>query len=316
MWFLFACAAPDTEPAPDADACDAAPEGRVTLPADDGSHDEPVEWWYWTGHLQDGQGRWYGFEEVFFLLDYGMGPHVSGHAALTDVDAGTFDYDVTYEEWDGHAMDDGFAFDVDGWTAAGGDGTDALTTDRIDLSLTSTKPAVLEHGDGYTDYDFGGYTFYYSRTRMAAEGTVTIDGEPRDVEGTAWFDHQWGDLFSAVTSGWDWFALQLDDGREVMAFSVRADGVPELVGGTLVGADCTQREVDVGIEATGEWTNAEGCTYPSGWTLTVEGETFEVTPVLQDQELQSDYESYWEGAATVGGDASGRAYVELTGYCG
>ena len=32
--------------------------------------------------------------------------------------------------------------------------------------------------------------------------------------------------------------------------------------------------------------------------------------------LTNDYETHWEGAMTVSGDVTGRAYVELAGRCG
>jgi len=178
---------------------------------------------------------------------------------------------------------------------------------------------VFQHGDGFTEYPSGGWTGYYSRTRMRAEGTVSVDGEAIPVTGSAWFDHQWGDLTAATETGWDWFALQLDDGREVMLFNLRDEAGDALVGATLVEADCTSREVepaDVAISNTGTWLSPHtGCEYPMGWELTVAGEHFVITPVLEDQELATGREDYWEGAAIVSGDASGRAYVELTKYC-
>ena len=49
---------------------------------------------------------------------------------------------------------------------------------------------------------------------MAANGTLELDGETFDVDGIAWFDHQWGD-FVSVGGGWDWFAINLDDGTDI-----------------------------------------------------------------------------------------------------
>jgi predicted secreted hydrolase len=318
MLLLLACATPDTkDTAAAADACDTVPEGRVTLPADDGVHDEPVEWWYWTGHLQNDAGGWYGFEDVFFLFTQGDARFELANVAVTDVSNQTFAYDAKFGVWDGQTPDEGFAFAMDDWSATGGDGEDTLSYTvggyDVDLNVSAAKAPVLEHGDGYTDYDFGGYTYYYSRTRMDVEGT--LGGH---VTGTAWFDHQWGDLVTATETGWDWFALQLDDGREVMLFSVRAGDTPELVGGTLVGADCTTTEIpasDVTITTTATWAREDGCEYPSGWDIAIGDDHYQVDPVLADQELPSRERTYWEGAATVTGSASGRAYVELTGYC-
>ena len=40
-----------------------------------------------------------------------------------------------------------------------------------------------------------------------------------------------------------------------------------------------------------------------------------ITPVMDDQEMNVFPTIYWEGAAEVEGDVSGRAFIELTGYC-
>ncbi len=65
------------------------------------------------------------------------------------------------------------------------------------------------------------------------------------VEGEAWFDHQWGDFISIGGGGWDWFAVNLDDGTDLTLSLVRdADGSYPLVYGTLVGRDGTVRHLD------------------------------------------------------------------------
>lgn len=304
-------------------ACDAVPEGKVHLPADDAVHDEPVEWWYWTGHLQDEDGAWYGFEHVFFRFVQGSRVYMMVHHALTDVSAAAFDDDVQFALQDTTPVEDGFDLSLGGQTAKGGDGHDVLhgelDASRLDLTLDALKPPVFQHGDGYTDYDFGGYTWYYSRERMSATGTLDIDGQTHKVTGTGWFDHQWGDLSAATQLGWDWFAIQLDDNREIMLFVIHdANGARQLLGGSITDADCETEQVEsYSVTALGEWTSPDsGCTYPAGWQVEVEGMVLDVEPVLADQELVNRVLTYWEGAATVSGDTSGRAYVELTGYCG
>jgi predicted secreted hydrolase len=183
------------------------------------------------------------------------------------------------------------------------------------------KAPVLQHGDGYTDYSFGGNTYYYSRERMAATGTIVAGGETLPVTGLAWFDHQYGDLDTAIDTGWDWFAIQLDDQREIMLYVVRPASGDTLVGGSISDPRCVTTEIgpsDFEITPLGSWTrpgSSPPCTYPSGWTVRAGGLNLTVTPVLDDQELDTAVIDYWEGAATVSGDATGRAYVELTGYC-
>jgi predicted secreted hydrolase len=318
LFAALACtgAAPDDTDVP----CPDAPAPRVTLPTDDAMHAEPVEWWYYTGHLHDADGRWYGFEQTIFVFQLGGWEATSEHLAFTDIAADTFQYDVLYVDTIPEPVPSGFAFDIDGNTVRGGDGADALHATvgaaGWDLALAAGDPPVLHHGDGYTDYAVGGYTYYYSRERIAVTGTVTVDGEPRTVEGDAWFDHQYGNLIAASSAGWDWFALQLDDDREIMLFLTR--GSADVIGGTITEAGCTRELTadELSVTATGTWTSpTTACTYPHGWDVAVAGERLTVTPVRADQELANEMKTYWEGAALVSGTATGRAYVELAGYC-
>ncbi len=309
-------------------ACDEVPSGQVQLPADDAIHEEAVEWWYWTGHLVDDQGGRYGFEQAVFAFQMGAYVATSAHVAVTDIEGGRFLYDVAYVHGEvPAAVPDGFELVAEGDSASGGGGSDTLVGSvpgddggelaGFSLSLVDAKAPVLQHGDGYHDYDIGGYTWYYSRPRMDVTGTLSLDGDARAVTGTAWFDHQWGDLLSISDAGWDWFALQLDDGREIMLFMVKGAG--DLVGGSVTDAGCHTTELsadDVEITPSEEWTSAAtGCVYPQRWTVRVGDEQFEVASVLPEQELANDYQTYWEGAATVDGDATGRAYIELAGQC-
>ena len=44
---------------------------------------------------------------------------------------------------------------------------------------------------------------------MTATGSLNVDGRSVAVNGSAWFDHQWGDFISVGGGGWDWFAVNL-----------------------------------------------------------------------------------------------------------
>ncbi len=316
---LCGCPAPQDSAAPD--HCQEQPVGEISLPADEGPHEELLEWWYWTGHLQDEQGRWYGFEETFFVFRMGFYDATLAHVGVTDIDAGRFSYDYGHVEALPEPSAAGFALEAEANRVSGLEGEDLLHGETegyvLDLALSAEKPVVFQHGDGFHEYDVGGYTWYYSRERMAVSGTLEVEGEPRTVTGQAWMDHQWGNLLLVAESGWDWFALQLDDGREIMLFMVK--GSQDVVGGSITGADCLTEELsaeEIEVVATGSWDSPNsGCSYPMGWQLRVRDLALTVTPVLEDQELVHERETYWEGASTVSGDATGRAYVELAGYC-
>ncbi|MFQ5478309.1 MAG: lipocalin family protein [Candidatus Binatia bacterium] len=303
--------------------CMDSPTGQVVFPADEAVHAENLEWWYWTGHLQTADGRWFGFEHVFFITRINGAAFQMVNHSITDISAGRFEYDVKLGPWDGHQPELGFDFSQDGLTAQGYDGVDLLhgqlPGSTMDIQLRAIKSPVLQHGDGYQDYPTGGFTYYYSRERMEISGSLVVDETPLQVTGLGWFDHQWGDLLQISGAGWDWFGIQLDDDREIMAAIVHDTDGPVLVTGSITDADCSTTELLEGqVVATslGQWTSpTTGCVYPMGWDLQIDGINLTLTPVLEDQELITPVSRYWEGAAVVSGDASGRAYVELVGYC-
>ena len=92
---------------------------------------------------------------------------------------------------------------------------------------------MLHDDDGWVDFGQAGGSYYYSWPRMEAVGSLVFHGEPMSVTGEAWFDHQWGDFIAVGGGGWDWFAVNLDDGTDLTLSLVRAaDGTYPLVYGT------------------------------------------------------------------------------------
>ena len=87
--------------------------------------------------------------------------------------------------------------------------------------------------------------YYYSLTRMPAAGTVRAGRPAHAVAGLAWMDREWStSSLGRDQVGWDWFALQLDDGRELMLYRLRAArmaGAEPASQGTLVPRDGTSR---------------------------------------------------------------------------
>ena len=304
--------------------CDGIPEGKVILPLDDSNHEESMEWWYWTGHLKTEEGRWFGFFQVFFLIKMGTDTvmQLTNHS-ISDIENKSFHYNSAMTMDSYTKVPNGYKFEIEDIKGEGGNGVDKIhgAADEyiLDLTLTATKAPVFQHENGYTDYPTEGYTYYYSRERMSAVGKIEIGDEILQVTGTAWFDHQWGELMPVAQKGWDWFAIQLDDNREIMIFVVRDGDKRFLAGGSLSDADCNSREIapeDIEIISKDEWTSDDSdCTYPQNWHIKVEDLELDIDVAFQKQELVSIHETYWEGAATVSGDAAGRAYIELVGYC-
>jgi predicted secreted hydrolase len=228
------------------------------------------------------------------------------------------------------------------WVMRGSDGQDRLTAQAtqdeaqaagapggfgLDLTVTQAAPPTLQDEDGWVDFGPGGGSYYYSRTKMAADGVIRLEDRMLRVTGTAWFDHQWGDFISVGGGGWDWFAINLADGTDVTLSLVRAaDGSYPLVYGTVVdGRSRHLRAPDFTVTSTGRWRSPRtGVVYPSGWLVELprEGLRIELAPTVLDQELDTRPTTnvvYWEGsqvvAATRRGQAiAGESYVELTGY--
>ena len=207
-------------------------------------------------------------------------------------------------------------------------GSGAGTPFGIDLAVQPRKPPALHDGDGWVDFGVAGGSYYYSRTDMAATGSIDVGGHPMKVSGRAWFDHQWGD-FIAVGGGWDWFAVNLGNGVDLTLSLVRdPNGGYPLVYGTLVRPNGSTQHLDRSaftVETTARWRSATtGIDYPAGWRIRIPGERLVIglTPTVAEQELDTTPTSgvvYWEGSQRVtatqdGLPVKGEAYVELTGY--
>jgi predicted secreted hydrolase len=327
--------------APKATPAVVADPQRVEFPRDDAPHDRLTEWWYYTGHLRDARGRDWGFEFVIFRAERGRFPvSWASHLAVTDQSGSRFTYAQRSEI--GPQVDrssrDGFDFSLAGgaaapWTMRGRDGTHQLIARAdafaLDLDLLDETGPILHDGDGWIDFGPAGGSYYYSRTRMSATGTLEVDGTALEVTGIAWFDHQWGDFIAVGAGGWDWFAVNLEDGTDLMLSLIRdRDGTYPLVYGTLVEPDGAFRHLPreaFSVQVTERWRSPETAVeYPAGWRIELPGESLviDLAPTVARQELDTRPTTgvvYWEGSqvvrATRGGrPLGGEAYVELTGY--
>ena len=197
----------------------------------------------------------------------------------------------------------------------------------LDLQLDPGKSPVLQGDRGLSQKSAepGNASYYYSMTRMAAHGKVSLAGESIPVSGRAWLDREWStSMLAPDQAGWDWFSLQLDDGTDLMYFRMRRKNGEDdpLSSGALIAADGSSRHLlweEVTLATLNYWSSPAGYDYPSQWRLSIAptGQTLIVKPVLADQEFRHDAR-YWEGAVDVldaaTGKPQGRGYVELTGY--
>ena len=183
-------------------------------------------------------------------------------------------------------------------------------------SDSAAKPVVAQGDRGLSRKgpEPGNASFHYSITRVPAR--------------RGWIAKWSTSALGSGIEGWGWFALRLDDGRELMFYLLRRRdrAVDPFSAGTLVTADGTTRALeprDVRVETLAHWTSPRsGVRYPARWRLSVPSAALrlEIEPRLANQELIVGTR-YWEGAVAVTGSAAGRpiagqGYVELVGYGG
>ena len=316
---------------------------EFSFPRDHGPHDGfRTEWWYFTGNLQDATGRHFGYQLTFFRRALHAGP-VTGespwsashafmaHFALTDAkDQRFFAYERFAREALGlaGARPEPLAIWVEDWRVdAGPDGSFRLNARADSVSLTRilhpTRRPTLQGNEGLSQKssDSGNASYYYSLTRLETRGSLNVSGRPYVVHGSSWMDREWStSALAGDQVGWDWLALQLDDGRDLMFYRLRlrGGGIAPQSAGSIVYPDgriLTLRSDDVRWDVLDSWTSAMGVRYPSHWRVRVPAAALDldVTPLLQDQELDLAVR-YWEGAVVARGTARGRGYLELTGY--
>jgi predicted secreted hydrolase len=327
-----------------------------SFPKDHGSHPEyRTEWWYFTGNLADSSGKKYGYQVTFFR--YGLTARPSdpknpwsvrdiylAHFAITDASNNTFHYtDRLSRKGPGLAGADEQKMNVNllGWSAVMEKNTIRLKASfegmELKIDLVPAKPAVLHGRQGLSRKGPlpGQASYYYSFTDLKTTGHLKRPGmkDPVAVTGTSWFDQEFGsNQLSGGQAGWDWFALHLSDGRDLMIYKLRKkDGsVEKESSGTLVERDGTSRQIsltDIEMDILGYWRSPKTKgKYPAGWRIRLPSAHIDVTvkPVITDQELANTVSAgitYWEGAVEGTGTSKGKevkaqGYVELTGYAG
>jgi len=322
------------------------------FPADHGPHpDYRSEWWYFTGNVESAKGEHFGFQLTFFRLAVSAQRHerrsawapaqvYMAHFAISDVAARRFHaferfsrgalalagaeaapFRVWIEDWSASSTPGrgGFAARLEAREGATG----------IELDFGPGEGPLL-HGDGgYSRKSAapGNASYYYSYPRMPVSGRLSTPRGDFEVSGEGWLDREWSSsTLGADQVGWDWFALHLSDGSELMLYQLRRrDGSADPFSyGVLVEADGSMVRLsptDFMIDVKNTWQPTDKkAIYPSGWRLRIPSGTLEldVEPLLEDQEWRHAFR-YWEGAVSVRGrrghrTVTGVGYAELTGY--
>jgi predicted secreted hydrolase len=317
---------------------DAAHRGRrldaVRLPMDELAHDWPVEWWYFAAHLNEvgnenerltlmltairGSKFFLPAATVSFFkrVDHQRGPLelLQSGAAFRLAYSGQqapVSYSFHYSANLGNLW---FASD-ESWTIDGQPGRYALKLfgerrDQIELDVTLQRggPAVLLGDQGVVDYGGGHALAYYARPTLKVNGRARIGGRLCNVEGTAWYERQWGDA-PTDDYAWKYVNLTLEDGERWLAFHTRL-GTAERYYAMCI--PVTGPAHTLRLDAAG-FQNVDQSGRPLGTNLqlaTPSGAvTLEVRALFPDEpDLQSIYPGvppFWESVATVRGSRAG-----------
>jgi predicted secreted hydrolase len=331
----------------------ALPGYEYRFPRDLYSHDNfRIEWWYYTGHLEEAAGRSFGYQLTFFRVALDGKDKVDNpsqwkidhiyfaHMTLSDIENEKFYFFERINRaglGQAGAESDQLKVWNEDWSLTESDEAHHLKAREgemaFDLKLTSTKPLVIHGRDGVSQKGeaAGNASHYFTFTRMRTEGEVTLKGKTYQVKGLSWMDHEFSsNQLSDAQIGWDWFSVQLDNGTELMLYQIRKKNgaIEKNSSGTWVDADGRGSHLilsEYSIQPEGQWVSQQsGTTYPAGWTLEVpkHGIRLQVTPEMANQELhhlRSISTSYWEGSVQVSGTVkgkpvTGKGYVELVGY--
>lgn len=322
-----------------------SPDAALQFPRDLGAHPAfRTEWWYITGWVRDAAGHDYGIQVTFFRnrpriaednpSRFAPRQLLFAHAAVADPRYGRLRHDqVVAREGFGLASvaEDTVDIVIDNWTLKLVDGAYvahiAARDFRLDLIFRATQDILLEGQRGYSRKGAGAAnaSYYYSIPHLATSGKIDTTGTATDVQGTAWFDHEWSSEYLAPDAGgWDWVGINFNDGSALMAFRMRdRAGATLWASGTVRTASGQTSAVDAGqidFAVARKWRSPRtGAEYPVAMHLRAAGNDYSLEPLLDDSELDSRASTgtiYWEGAVRVlrSGVEVGRGYLELTGY--
>ncbi|MDI4648689.1 lipocalin family protein [Cohnella hashimotonis] len=209
-------------------------------------------------------------------------------------------------------------------------------TARLRLNFAPSKPlSVIDETGGLNGLR------YYSQTRSRVHGELYEEGRAETLRGEGWFDHQWGRSYGLLTGeGWDWFGLQLEDGRELLVSRLRPAGAGAATDGEalvqaraearLIGPDgSTTPSNRVVLRPLRRWRSEDtGADYPVAWAISLPdfGMTISVAPLMDRQEMPvlGPLRAIWEGVVAFEGDErdgeespariAGYGFMELVGY--
>lgn len=323
-----------------------SPTWQLELPADHGSHEDArMESWQVVAHLSAPDAEDIGFqmsllrlgvippsapepESVWAARDIYRG-YVSLVSSRQNLSSGEERFSRSLPGLAGFSQESSqlrlddwvLGFDGDGGTRTIKLRATLKNSVQISLKLKPAKPVIaLEPGGA--DTPVAGYAM----TRLAVTGTLEREHGVKNVEGTAWLDHNWGELPlpGAGPVAWDRVQFHLSDGTDGTVLRARRTDGRGLasVNGVLVGPQGSSTALDdanTQIRIARLWTHEpSGSEYPVDWRIMGPDLDITVTPLF-DAQRQAFAIPMWNGAVHVRGthkgiSVSGMGTLQLTGY--
>ncbi len=319
-------------------------ERKPDLVRDQGAHRAPLEWWYLNGHLDTPSGK-RGFAGAIFQAfipddaPFGLAAQYPdafyfGHYSIVNKQTGEYQSAerstrvgtrANVRVAEGSAAKDRLDVRLGDWRIQRLNQNEFQAVfslngrEKIDLTMRLTRPEVI-HGPGWSGTPEIGRMYYFGATRLEVRGLY--NGQA--VTGSAWLDRQWGggdgDGSASFAPRWNWFGLQLEDGRDVMVYQLRnaKEVTADLFASIVYPDGRVVEDRKVTVQPWDWWTSATNRRYPVRWHIRLgDGTVLNIKPVTNAQEVESRATAnfnYYEGAVDVSGTVRGQGYMELTGY--
>ncbi|MCU7836274.1 MAG: carotenoid 1,2-hydratase [gamma proteobacterium symbiont of Taylorina sp.] len=322
-----------------------------------------TEWWYFSGNIStDSLNKSYKsrkFAYQFTLFRFALQPEklsrensqwrssniYMAHVALTDFENQQF-YQQERFSRDGLSLagvgknDHGFLqFWLNDWQLT------SLLSDQLfplkltvnnkqfalNLHLEVIKPLVLQGEQGLSQKSSQQASYYYSYTRLASKGDIRIGKKVYEVSGESWLDREWStSSLGEDQQGWDWFALHLDDGSDLMLYQMRKkDALKDIYSSGILVDSKGKSEVlqaqQFQLRVDEFWRSpVSHIRYPVKWEILIPEKNIilTVSTAMKQQEWSKAGGfsfNYWEGGIEVKGIKNqqpilGKGYLEMTGY--
>jgi len=308
------------------------PGSKISFPKDEGRHSsEPIEWWYTSGHVTGvSSGKSYSFMLTYFyfpatsydgfrilnITDDATGKFYEDTRPLNYTALSTTNLNIEAKLFEGGK---------ERWTNARNSSgqiipfeytINAASADAaFDFYVTSLKRPLILGDDGLFDQGMNNYTYYYSQTKNAVSGMLTLNGITEEVKGISWIDRQYGNFNPMTGENYEWFHVQLSNGTDFNLWNIFTLNrkIPNDPKYKILAAyvnDATQFTTsDFQLERLAFNTmNDSAVTYASKWKLTSAKNNIDLTIAIKNNNNEIKWPfRFYEGATTISGTVDGKS---------